>query len=76
MCIYTRTYNNYDIPAEGLICYFDLIQNRGRDLEFKQKKIVNSISSTTSIKKYDKTLCKESKRIKMYLYENNWIALN
>lgn len=72
----TRTYENYDTPAEGLICYFDLIQNRGRDLEFKQKKYVNSIYSTSSIKKFDKTLCKEGKRIKMYLYENNWISLN
>jgi len=51
----TRTYENYDTPAEGLICYFDLIQNRGRDLEFKQKKYVNSIYSTSSIKKFDKT---------------------
>jgi len=72
----TRTYNKYDLPAEGMICNFDLIQNRTRDLEFIQKRYVNNVSSQSSIKKYDKTLCKEGKRLKMYLYENNWIALN
>lgn len=72
----TRTYEKYSNPSEGMICIFDLIQNRTRDLEIKQKRDVNNIVSTSTIKTYDKTLCKEGKRLKLYLYENNWIALN
>jgi hypothetical protein len=72
----TRTYEKYDNPAEGMICNFDLIQNRTRDLEIKQKRDVNDVISVSTVKKFDKTLCKEAKRIKLYLYENNWIALN
>lgn len=72
----TRAYEKYDSPAEGMICNFDLIQNRTRDLEIKQRRDVNNVISVSTVKKFDKTLCKEGKRIKFYLYENNWIALN
>ena len=59
-----------------MVCYFDLSQTRAKDLEIKQRRNVNSVVSTSTVNTYDKTLCKEAKRIKMYLYENNWIALN
>ena len=72
----TRTYNKYDTPSEGLVCYFDLLQNRTKDLEIIQKKVVNNIESYSTVKLFDKLLCTEGKRIKLYLYENNWIALN
>ena len=72
----TRTYESYERPCEGMVCYFDLSQTRAKDLEIKQRRNVNSVVSTSSVNTYDKTLCKEAKRIKMYLFENNWVALN
>ena len=71
-----RTYSSYDNPPEGMIVNLDLLQDRTKDLPIKQIKKLNGTDKTTAIKTYDKTVCKENKRLKLYLFENNWISIN